>query len=407
MGAELLIQSIIDLISKYAFVIGNIWFIEVAYSSILKPIQLHRLSPYDGKIIADKNFVFSKTGFLDKKLIDFRKKQVLKPYVLELRYHVLEDDLKIISNNIATLDIKRDFLLLPRGISGRYEPEKNRLTFALKEAFGHEFLHAASTVYDEKSDITLSGFAQKKGLTIVGTGLTEGYTELLATRLYHKKKKATSYKELVKFAEMLEFFFKNPKEMSHLYFGCNLPGFIEHFEQYASKEEITNLIIEMDQFKMAPPLSPITLVKSVQIQMKLYNWFKSSCTDIEKLRKFEQLACKNKIVSFLIRKKKLKLSRKPPFDLKKTAVVQIQKVSSDMESRQKTITSDPSNPPLQTDKKWNLDDILSTEEQSALEEMLKTTDMDSLRQRSILEEAKAMLIKQTEQVEAASIVQKK
>ena len=39
--------------------------------------------------------------------------------------------------------------------------------------------------------------------------------------------------------------------------------------------------------------------------------------------------------------------------------------------------------------------------------MLKTTDMDSLRQRSILEEAKAMLIKQTEQVEAASIVQKK
>lgn len=398
-----IIDIIINVLIDYVHLLGKILIGTTIGSVIGGKIQLHRLSPYNGKTIASKNFVLGKVDSLEQEAIDYEKKEVLKPYILTLSNYVEAEDLKIISNNLKTVDIKRQPLLFLLFVGGMYNSQNNHLLFASNSSFGHEFLRLASSIYDRETGISLSGFEQQKKNAYIGRGLSRGYTELLASRLYHKKNEVEAYMNLVKFAQMIEFFFDNPKEMSHLYFTCNLPGLIKQLEEYASNKEVMQLIKDMDfAYVNGRYYSPFALLKSVQIQMKLYQWFQAKCKDEEKLSKFEKLACKNKVVSLLIKGKKLKLNRKSFIEVPKQVEVQSKsgEVSSALEKKEEKEIVLEKQPKISS-----FLDVLSEEEREALEEMLQVENItssslerqDPKLQKSILEDMKATLLEDNNQ----------
>ncbi len=293
---ELITKVLVPLIIPTTITINNVRVIKQ------NNYRLEKLSKYNGEIIAGSDLILSKINSISNEEIDIRKKEILLPYIQKLANYVKEEDLKIVYNNLRNLNIKYDPTLVASGCTGKYIIEENKLLYSSKSSIGHEFLHMASSMYDSDSKLKLCGFYQEKNGASIGEGVTEGYTELLASRLYNKNGKVEAYKSSVKFCEILEFFFDDPKDMAHLYFNCNLPGLIKHLEKYASRQEIIKLIMDIDNICTYETAfaNPYPLVKSIDIQLKLYNWFSSNSNDFIKIDKLRKKICENKAISIML-----------------------------------------------------------------------------------------------------------
>ena len=139
--------------------------------------------------------------------------------------------------------------------SGDYCSLKNRINLYLKnialrkgnyndqleDVLSHELLHMATSY--TKGKITLSGFSQIIGGKISACcGLNEGYTELLNKRYFSKcKKDRGSYPEQQFIALGIEEIVGREK-MESLYFDADLEGLVKELSQYASIEEIHELL---------------------------------------------------------------------------------------------------------------------------------------------------------------------
>lgn len=266
--------------------------------------RLQKLSKYDGYIIADNNFIHSKINNISKSKIGTKKQEILIPYIEKLKNYIKEGDLKIVYNNLYNLNIKYDPKLVASGCAGKYIIEENKLLYTNKSSVGHEFLHMASAMYDADNNIKLCGFYQEKDGAAIAEGITEGYTELLASRLYNKNGKVDVYKQASKICEILEFFFDDPKDMAHLYFNCNLPGLIKHLEEYSTRKEVIKLIMDIDSIVNYETAfaNPYSLAKSIEVQLKLYNWFSSKSNNSIKIKQLENMLRKNKVMSILLNK---------------------------------------------------------------------------------------------------------
>ena len=184
---------------------------------------------------------------------------------------------------------------------------------------GHEFLHLASSYYDSKNDEVYTGFEQSNNEFTIGTGLNEGYTELLASRIFNINNRIQSYKQLVQISSLLELFFNDPKDMEKLYFNCNLYGFVKHMNKYANNNSIIKLLLEMDNIYThltLNPANPYILYKTIKIQYKLYKWFITNTNDKEKIKKFESIISENKIIALLLNRCKMKLHKNSPYERK-------------------------------------------------------------------------------------------
>lgn len=281
-----------------------------------------------------QNKIVSEIPFVDPKTVEERRRELtnekanqLKSYVRKLGEYTSEENLKTVYRNLKTLKVKKGYISLILGIAGSYNPKKNQMCYQLKNAIGHEFLHMSASYYDPKSKEHHVGFSQRKKLTVIGRGLDEGYTELLASRIYNKNHKVDAYHNEVRVAKLFELFFDNPKEMENYYFNHNLPGFIHHMEQYAPREEIIKLLQEIDELHiLSSLLSPISIYKLVKIEMKLYGWFRLKNKNPQKLAEFEQIIQENKIASCVFKKQKIKLQRtfqkgKPVFDREQSRIL--------------------------------------------------------------------------------------
>lgn len=172
----------------------------------------------------------------------------------------------------------------------------------------------ASSYYNKEKNKSYSGFAilENNKKINIGVGLAEGYTELLASRMHHNNK-FIIYKKCKQLAEIFEYFFDNPKDMENYYFNHNLPGFIKYMEQFASREEIIKIIVEIDIIN-CDNLDITTTYYYTKIQLKLYNWFKEKNDNPDKLQKLENLICKNKIAAIVIKNEKIKLCKENPYN---------------------------------------------------------------------------------------------
>ena len=222
------------------------------------------------------------------------------PYLEELEKNTSQDNLYRVYENLKDIKVKRNMLILLSASAGTYDSSSNTIEYVLKSSLGHEFLHLASSYYNEKSGLDLSGFEQYSYVdkVLIGTGLNEGYTELLATRLYNHDKVST-HKNEVKIARLFEFFFDDKKEMEKYYFNHDLPGFINYMIQFEEKGKIIKLLLDIDTLYRL--IEPMKTYYSVKIQLQLYKIFRSKCKDSPKLEEFKELVYKNKLVEMLLK----------------------------------------------------------------------------------------------------------
>ena len=80
----------------------------------------------------------------------------------------------------------------------------------------------------------------------IGTGLNEGYTQVLNERYFYSKGTYIGcYSLFVRFASYLEVLVGQEK-MESLYFKADLEGLIQELEKYASRDEVLRLIKDID-----------------------------------------------------------------------------------------------------------------------------------------------------------------
>ena len=241
--------------------------------------------------------------------------RTLEPYIRKLKMHVKEENLTNLYRNLKTLKLKNESFVEALSYNGLYFTKQNEIKIAKQSAIGHELLHAASSYYDRNTGISYTGFRQTKNNQSIGTGINEGYTELLATRIFNKNKQITAYHKEAKLARLLEFFFDDPKEMEKYYFNHDLPGLIHHLERYANRQEIINFIEEADTINSytGSIYNVIPAYKSVKAQVTLYNWYAKSCTDKQKLQQFRNIVCQDKMAELLLSNKPMTINRRQPY----------------------------------------------------------------------------------------------
>lgn len=309
-------------------------------------IRLHRINNYQGCKIKELSLVDSNSIAELKKEIDKEKEATFLEYINKLKNYTSEDNLKTLYRNLNTVEIEqgKNFILSFIGAGGAYAARENKIIYEENKFFGHEFLHFCSSYVNQneilsvmellktymhvyfrvfgsdrkillkelkqivKEEIkeTYNGFYQVHDDISLGKGLDEGYTELLASRIYNHGK-IMAYKKEVKIAKLLEFFFDNPKDMENYYFNYDLNGFVHHMEKFTPRENIIQLISEIDSINKLQ--LPWYLPNYIKVQLKLYEWFNEKNNDLEKLQQFKKLIYKNKIVSIVLKSRKIKLQR--------------------------------------------------------------------------------------------------
>lgn len=277
--------------------------------TLAKGVSLKRLSKYEDRIIVDDKTIRENLSKIKENKISYYKK---KPIVSECAEKIVdylpEEDRKLLYNNFKSLKVKINPFQLLLGWGGSYTAEKNKISYSSKGSVGHEMLHMSSTMLI--NDQVLTGFRQRHGVASIGMGINEGYTELLASRLFNKGR-VTSYHNEVRIMRLIEKFFDNPKDLSHLYFNCNLPGLIYHLERYSSRKEVVGLILDIDMMNgpSMALINPIESIKKVKSALTLYNMYKKKTTDPVKIREFENILCEDKLVKIFINREKVKLVR--------------------------------------------------------------------------------------------------
>lgn len=281
-------------------------------TKVLAKAKLQRKS-FRGEIKYSANSVLSKLPDFYKDEIDYTKREILRPYVEKLCNYISLEDMKLVRRNMRNLKVEKNLKTLFTGCIGYYDFITNEISYRKDKILGHEFLHMASTVYNQKNDVDFCGFSQSDAKNIIGTGLNEGYTELLNSRIYGVPLNEICYSDQVRIARMLELFFDDEKEMTHLYFSCDLLGVIRQLEKYAPREEIIKLIIEFDDFNVYSNYNGISLsrimssIKISRIYKKIYKWFSLKSDNQEKLIELEKIIKEDKIASIIVNKEKMKL----------------------------------------------------------------------------------------------------
>ena len=90
--------------------------------------------------------------------------------------------------------------------------------------------------------------------------------------------------------------------MEKFYFNHDLNGFIHHMEQFTSRENIIQMITQIDSVNELK--FPWYLPNYIKVQQDLYEWFNRKNNNSEKRQQFQELICENKLVSIALKKVK-------------------------------------------------------------------------------------------------------
>ncbi len=234
---------------------------------------------------------------LIKTIDEEQLKQFLK-YLTKLEIFTAQDNVKNVYRNMNSVKLKKSFFYA-------YDPKNNKINFRQKDKIEYEFLSLASSYYDKKNDIIYNGFEQIKDYKSIGHGINSGYTELLAQRIFGINKR--SHKSEKKIVKLLEYFFDDPKMLERYYFNHDLPGLIQHLENFAPRKEVIKLIVRIDCLSRETLLGINRSIDNIIIQNNLYNWLKNNHKDMNKWDEFERLVFQNKILFLTKINQKLKL----------------------------------------------------------------------------------------------------
>ena len=314
--------SLIPLISAYGF----ITLYQRKKINKNKQMRLQHLNPYEQQnyIISNATEIINKYNSIPTNyVVDYRGKEIVQPYMEQL-VNSLGNDIRLAKKNFSTLRVEHSKKLDITGAVGTYNGSENVIKYVKNTAsiLGHEMLHMASYMYNEQTDTHHHGFMQQKGEAKIGFGLNEGYTELLASRMFNNGK-VSGYPRLVRIVKLLEDFFPNPQTVSHYYFTCNLPAFIHNLERYCTRTEINEILFGLDElydyeYTMSNPLAAI---KETQLATKIYSIYERNfATEQTRVKSFQTKASENKLTALAISGKKFSLQRNNPFRRIKTGI---------------------------------------------------------------------------------------
>lgn len=284
-------------------------------SYLNKSINLKKLSKYEGKLLVDASFIKDNIAKIKEDKSSFCDEKKIRFYLNNLIKYLPNEDKKLLYLNLKTLKIENNYLDSTFGLDGYYDSSKNKLSYSKKSSLGHELIHMASTL--KLDEYRLCGFKQRKGKFELGRGINEGYTELIASRLFNRGH-VSAYKDEVKIMRLVEMFFDDSKELSHLFFNCNLPGLVDHLEKFSSREEVISLILDVDKINR-PSLvlwNMMPRFQFVKTQLTLYDWFSKYNKDPKKQKEFEDVLFEDKLVKFIVQGKKMVLSKEKRYDSK-------------------------------------------------------------------------------------------
>lgn len=264
-----------------------------------RKIKLQRQS-FSGEIICGVDSLIRKYSTFSTD-VKYRSQKLIGPFVDKLINYIPNEDTKLLNENIQTLKVRRKKPAPFSDFGGIYIYDENKILYHIEEDLGHELLHTASYIYDPRIDTYFSGFSQEDEKNCIGRSLNEGYTELLNYRIFGVSNKDLVYNGEIIIAKLIELFFEDEKEMMHMYFNCNLSGFVDYMEKYAPREEIIKLITDIDDYSILKK-STITRakIKTISIYERLYKWFVAKCDDQEKIKKMEELIKEDKIATFVL-----------------------------------------------------------------------------------------------------------
>ncbi len=217
--------------------------------------------------------LISKSGILKKKIEpkvieDYSISEFLKfgkfNEVIEKFQGVLEQEfsdcnLDAFYENIKTLKIEQKNLDLynklkhlkgQTGAAGYYRINRNKIRAEddndwsyVESTLFHELLHMATTRRNFKA--SFCGFHLNNKVSSIGTGLSEGYTELLNSR-YFSKRRSESYISLQQMSSMIEGIV-GEKFMKSAFFSNDLNAVINELAKYSSREKAVEVILKMDK----------------------------------------------------------------------------------------------------------------------------------------------------------------
>lgn len=201
-----------------------------------------------------------KIEITDERVKDFVKKSI----------HIKYFNKSFFYNNLKTLKIKRSNNLKALNLSvNQYTPIDNTICITDEMALFHELNHVCSSYYN---GVDYSGLSQNE----FGTGINEGYTELLMERYYQF---TDSYCAERKIANNLEKIIGKDK-IEECYYTANLYDFIEELKKYDTEENVLKFINYIDIMSslidntiLNKVYYPILIGSMKKINLYLLKWY--------------------------------------------------------------------------------------------------------------------------------------
>ena len=182
-----------------------------------------------------------------KSIVERQLSDTIKEFVTTIEEKSNNLNLFFMYDNLRSLKVNKDIDFITKcfkGWDGVYFTDRNeiRLSRNSKTIFFHELFHMATTF--KRYGVYYCGFAQYGGgNSMVGTGINEGYTNLLVEHYFGLKHR--SYKKEVRIARQIEDIIGREK-MEQLYFKADLQELIVELSKYSSLDEALNLVQSVD-----------------------------------------------------------------------------------------------------------------------------------------------------------------
>ena len=201
-----------------------------------------------------------------KRIMTYKFSKEISKFARIMSDNFSNDNLIMLYNNINDLQIEKIYFndqkeLLKNFIFKKgdtiinvasYNSYFNRIRVTEKDAeidLPHELFHMASSICLDDGYTIYGGFEQilLKSNIIIGTGLNEGYTELMVAKYYSPEllTNSQSYQYLYEVAQNLDLIL-GEYNMEHYYLTANLKGVVDSLAHYMSNDSIMDFIAATD-----------------------------------------------------------------------------------------------------------------------------------------------------------------
>ena len=173
-------------------------------------------------------------------------KEDLINYINTVRNYVDDKYLNLMYNNFNSLIIYPKYNEVNAGHLGCYYPHNNTIDIIDNklEILFHEASHAASSCFIN-FDYCLSGFKQVVNNTIIGEGLNEYYTRILAARFVGSDGIGNLINYDIVHLRILEYLI-GEKKMMQYYFMADLKGLANELAKYCDIKDVYYYINSLD-----------------------------------------------------------------------------------------------------------------------------------------------------------------